>query len=90
VRRRSDARGYRELQKQQPDGIAWGDEAKLVHPFSPAESYPVPAGVRNLMGWIIVAHIFSTLVAMIGIGRLSASEKDLEILLLRHPDGTGV
>ena len=36
------------------------------------------------MGWFIIAHIFSTLVGLIGIGRLSEQEKDLEILILRH------
>jgi putative transposase len=36
------------------------------------------------MGWFILAHLFSTLVALISIGRLSEREKDLEILLLRQ------
>jgi putative transposase len=34
------------------------------------------------MGWFILAHLFSTLVALVSIGRLSEREKDLEILLL--------
>jgi putative transposase len=36
------------------------------------------------MGWFILVHLFSTLVAFISIGRLSEREKDLEILLLRQ------
>jgi transposase InsO family protein len=36
------------------------------------------------MGWFILAHIFSTMLMFMRIGRLSEQEKDLEILLLRH------
>lgn len=36
------------------------------------------------MIWFIIAHIFSTLIEFISIGRLSEREKDLEILILRH------
>jgi len=36
------------------------------------------------MGWFILAHIFSTMLMFMHIGRLSEQEKDLEILLLRH------
>ncbi len=36
------------------------------------------------MVWFIITHIFSTLLELIGIGRLSDQEKDLEILILRH------
>ena len=36
------------------------------------------------MIWFIITHIFSTLVELVGIGRLSKREKDLEILILRH------
>ena len=36
------------------------------------------------MIWFLVTHIFATLLELIGIGRLSESEKDLEILILRH------
>jgi hypothetical protein len=36
------------------------------------------------MGWFILAQLFSTLVSMLSLGRLSDSEKDLEILILRH------
>ena len=36
------------------------------------------------MGWFILAHLFSTLVALVSIGRLFEREKDLEILLLRQ------
>ena len=36
------------------------------------------------MGWIILTHLFSTLLACIGLGRNSTTDKDLEILILRH------
>ena len=36
------------------------------------------------MGWFILAHIFSTMLMFMRLGRLSEQEKDLEILLLRH------
>jgi hypothetical protein len=36
------------------------------------------------MGWFILAHIFSTMLMLMHIGRLSEQEKDLEILPLRH------
>jgi putative transposase len=36
------------------------------------------------MGWFILAHLFSTLVTFVSVGRLSEREKDLEILLLRQ------
>jgi putative transposase len=36
------------------------------------------------MTWFLIAHIFATLLELIGIGRLSEREKDLEILILRH------
>jgi transposase InsO family protein len=36
------------------------------------------------MGWFILAHIFSTFLAFIGLGRISESDQDLEILILRH------
>jgi hypothetical protein len=36
------------------------------------------------MGWFILAQFVSTLIAMVRLGRLSDSEKDLEILVLRH------
>ena len=36
------------------------------------------------MGWFILAQIFSTLMAFIGLGRSSDQEKDLEILILRQ------
>jgi putative transposase len=36
------------------------------------------------MGWFILAHFFSTLLALVSIGRLSEREKDLQILLLRQ------
>ena len=37
------------------------------------------------MGWFVLTHLFSTLVVMISIGRLSELEKDLDILLIRQP-----
>ena len=36
------------------------------------------------MGWFILAHFFSTMLAFIGLGRGSDADKDLEILILRH------
>jgi hypothetical protein len=36
------------------------------------------------MGWFILSHLFSTLISLVSIGRLSQQEKDLEILLLRR------
>jgi putative transposase len=36
------------------------------------------------MGWFILVHIFTTLMAIVSIGRLFEKEKDLEILVLRQ------
>ena len=36
------------------------------------------------MGWFILQHIFSTLLAIVNVRRLSDQEKDLEILMLRQ------
>src|SRR5688572_2301522 len=36
------------------------------------------------MAWLILGHLFTTLLDWISIGRLSSGEKDLEILLLRQ------
>jgi len=36
------------------------------------------------MGWFVLCYLFSTLISLVSIGRLSQQEKDLEILLLRH------
>jgi len=36
------------------------------------------------MGWFILKHIFSTILSIINIARLSNQEKDLEILILRQ------
>lgn len=36
------------------------------------------------MGWFILKHIFSTLLAIVNVRRLSDQEKDLEILMLRQ------
>ena len=36
------------------------------------------------MGWFILKHIFSTLLAIVNVRRLSVQEKDLEILVLRQ------
>jgi transposase len=37
-----------------------------------------------LMGWFILAHLFSIILALFQISRLSESDKDLEIVILRH------
>lgn len=36
------------------------------------------------MPWFILGHLFSSLLSIINLTHLSASEKDLEILILRH------
>ena len=36
------------------------------------------------MGWFILAHLFAAFLGLIGIGRRSTADKDLEILILRH------
>jgi putative transposase len=36
------------------------------------------------MGWSILAQLFSTLISMVRLGRMSDSETYLEILILRH------
>jgi hypothetical protein len=36
------------------------------------------------MGWFILAQLFSILIALVSLGRLSEREKDLEILLLHQ------
>jgi hypothetical protein len=36
------------------------------------------------MIWFVSGHIFSSLVALVRISRMSESDKDLEILILRH------
>ena len=39
------------------------------------------------MVWFLVAQIFSTLISLIQIGRMSESDKDLEIMVLRYQLG---
>ena len=39
------------------------------------------------MFWFLVAQIFSTLISLIQIGRISDSDKDLEIMILRYQLG---
>lgn len=36
------------------------------------------------MIWFVIGHIFSSLVELVRISRISESDKDLEILILRH------
>ena len=36
------------------------------------------------MGWFLLKHIFSTILSILNITRLSNQEKDLEILILRQ------
>jgi hypothetical protein len=36
------------------------------------------------MGWFILSHVFSTLISIIRVSRLSEQDKALEILLLRQ------
>ncbi|MDX2465090.1 MAG: hypothetical protein QNK31_11350 [Porticoccus sp.] len=39
------------------------------------------------MIWFLVSQIFSTLISLIQIGRLSETDKDLEIMVLRYQLG---
>jgi hypothetical protein len=39
------------------------------------------------MAWFLVAQIFSTLTSLIQIGRMSDTDKDLEIMVLRYQLG---
>jgi hypothetical protein len=41
-------------------------------------------GDRDDRGWFILAQLFATLISWVRLGRLSDSEKELEILILRH------
>jgi hypothetical protein len=41
-------------------------------------------GVRLLMAWLILSQLFSTLIHLIQIGRMSNHEKELEIMILRY------
>ena len=36
------------------------------------------------MIWFFIGHIFSTFLSLIRVSRLSANDKDLEIIILRH------
>ena len=36
------------------------------------------------MIWLAISHIFSVILELVHIGRLSEKDKDLEILVLRH------
>ena len=36
------------------------------------------------MGWFLIGKLFSVLISLVRLGRLSETEKDLEILLLRQ------
>ena len=39
------------------------------------------------MGWFLLAQLFSTLISLIQIGRMTESDKDLEIMILRYQLG---
>lgn len=39
------------------------------------------------MVWFLVAQIFSTLISLLQIGRLSATDKDMEMMILRYQLG---
>jgi len=41
-------------------------------------------GANNLMAWFILTQLFSILIQLIHIGRMSDQEKDLEIMILRY------
>jgi len=36
------------------------------------------------MVWLVISHLFSTILELIHIRRLSNKDKDLEIMILRH------
>ncbi len=36
------------------------------------------------MVWFIITHIFSTILSLIQVSRLSDKDKDMEIIILRH------
>ena len=36
------------------------------------------------MGWFILAHIFSTILSFVQVGRLSDKDKDLEVIIFRQ------
>ena len=36
------------------------------------------------MVWFIISHIFSTILSLIQVSRLSDKDKDMEIIILRH------
>jgi hypothetical protein len=36
------------------------------------------------MGWFVLAHIFSTILSLLQVRRLSDKDKDMEIVILRH------
>ena len=36
------------------------------------------------MGWFFLVHLFAALLGLIGLGRRSTADKDLEIMTLRH------
>ena len=36
------------------------------------------------MGWFILAHIFSTILSLLQVRRLSDKDKDMEMVILRH------
>ena len=50
----------------------------------PIESTKSRFGVRLFMIWFLVAQIFSTLVSLVQIAHITESDKDLEIMILRH------
>ena len=56
----------------------------MLRSWIPIESTKSRFGVRLFMIWLLVAQIFSTLVSLIQIARMTKSEKDLEIMILRH------
>jgi hypothetical protein len=39
------------------------------------------------MVWFLVSQIFSTLISLVQIGRMSETDKDLEIMVLRYQLG---
>jgi hypothetical protein len=71
------------VQKPHPDRII-REHAGIPVPSLVSDRISlIPNGGQNQIGWFILAHIYTILIAIVGIGRLSEREKDLEILVLR-------
>jgi hypothetical protein len=71
-------RGYGSRTEDHPKGVEEPPDPKVRVPALD------PTGGGDQMGWFILAQVFSILIAIVSLGRLSEREKDLEILVLRQ------